>query len=70
MDIDTAVDQFFAFLSQVPLLRTLATALLSIATVFLVILFFEWLAGGNLRRYFERAFATDVCYALIYQGGI
>jgi sterol desaturase/sphingolipid hydroxylase (fatty acid hydroxylase superfamily) len=51
-------------------LQTLASALVGLAAVFLAMLVFELFAGGNVRRYFARGFVTDVCYALIYQGGI
>lgn len=57
-------------LARFPLLLTLTGAALGLAAVFLVILVFELLAGGNVRRYFSRGFATDICYALVYQGGI
>jgi sterol desaturase/sphingolipid hydroxylase (fatty acid hydroxylase superfamily) len=70
MGIDTVFEQVSTFLSRFPMLKTLANGALGLATVFVVILFFELLARSNLRRYLTRAFATDVCYALIYQGGI
>jgi len=57
-------------LSQVPLLQTLASAAGGLAAVFVVIFTIELLAGSNLRRYLTRGFVTDVCYALVYQGGI
>lgn len=70
MAIDATLDWIPAFLLQYPLLKTLATAAAGLAAVFLVILVFEWLARGNLRRYRTRGFVTDVGYALVYQGGI
>jgi sterol desaturase/sphingolipid hydroxylase (fatty acid hydroxylase superfamily) len=70
MAIDTTPEAVSAFVSQYPLLKSLASAVLVLGAIFLVILVFEWLAGGNLRRYRSRGFFTDVCYALVYQGGI
>jgi len=64
------LDSISALIAQVPWLQTLASALVGLAAVFLAMLIFELLAGGNVRRYFARGFVTDVCYALIYQGGI
>jgi sterol desaturase/sphingolipid hydroxylase (fatty acid hydroxylase superfamily) len=68
--IEKILESVSGLLAQFPLLQTLANAALGLATVFVVILLFELLAGGNVRRYFTRAFVTDVCYALVYQGGI
>jgi sterol desaturase/sphingolipid hydroxylase (fatty acid hydroxylase superfamily) len=51
-------------------LRTLASAVAGLAAVFVVIVALEFFAGSNLRRYLHRGFVTDVCYALVYQGGI
>jgi len=64
------MDKVVAFIAQAPLLHTLGAAFLGLGTVFLVIFLFELLAGGNLRRYRERGFVTDVLYAFFYQGGI
>ena len=70
MTMESALDLVSEFRLLFPLLKTLATAVLGLAAVFLVILFFELLARSNVRRYLTRDFMTDVCYALIYQGGI
>jgi sterol desaturase/sphingolipid hydroxylase (fatty acid hydroxylase superfamily) len=70
MAIDAALDSISAFFSQYPLLKTMSSAIVALAAVFLFILFFEARAGGDLRRYTKRGFVTDLCYALIYQGGI
>jgi len=70
MTLDAVLDWVSTFLAQYPLLKTLVNAAAGLAAVFLVILFFESRAGANLHRYFKRGFMTDVCYALIYQGGI
>lgn len=70
MAIDAAWGAISEFLSTFPLLKTLVFAAATLSATFLVILLFERMAGGNIRRYLTRPFATDVCYALIYQGGI
>src|SRR3981081_1982558 len=70
MAIDAALDSISAFFSQYPLLKTMSSAIVALAAVFLFILFFEARAGRRLGRFTTRRFVTDLCYALIYQGGI
>ena len=47
MAIDALLDSVSAFLSQYPLLKTMSGAVVALAAVFLVILFFEARAGGE-----------------------
>lgn len=70
MAIDAAWGAVSAFLSEYPLLKTMASAVLGLGAMFVVVFSFEWLTHGNVRRYLTRPFATDLCYAIVYQGGI
>jgi sterol desaturase/sphingolipid hydroxylase (fatty acid hydroxylase superfamily) len=70
MALNTLLEVVSPFLSQFPLLRTLAHAVVLFTGIFLVVFCLELLAGSNLRRYLSREFVTDLIYAMVYQGGI
>jgi sterol desaturase/sphingolipid hydroxylase (fatty acid hydroxylase superfamily) len=67
----TSMSTWFAALAaDHPVVQSLLAAARSLATIFAIVFVLESLTGGDLRRYWTRNFRTDMCYGVLYLGGI
>jgi sterol desaturase/sphingolipid hydroxylase (fatty acid hydroxylase superfamily) len=53
-----------------PWVLTLCNGLKTLVCLFVLFFCIEWVAGGNVRRYWTRNFRTDMIYGIFYYGGI
>jgi sterol desaturase/sphingolipid hydroxylase (fatty acid hydroxylase superfamily) len=61
---------FTAVMTEHPFVHSLLGGVKSLSVVFVVVFVLELLTGGDLRRYRTRNFRTDMCYGILYLGGI
>jgi sterol desaturase/sphingolipid hydroxylase (fatty acid hydroxylase superfamily) len=62
--------QILQLTARYPWVLTLCNGLKTLFCLFVLLFCVEWVAGGNVRRYWTRNFRTDMIYGIFYYGGI